>query len=511
MTTLNRFGSIDVTFSAEGLNAILLSLQTTTSHHQVSDDIAYVFLSTRQLLIMDLGHPANRKLFELFSITIDETNPYNVRFTQQAIEYTLNEAYTAVGYNSMQPVTDLNNVYIARYSNLIEVVDTSSNLVLTGGGHNGAAATLRNLAAGNGCTLDVSTTDATINVTPVTIVHPLPNYATSTSSNGAYADITTHSSTNVLAFNPPFSFTTQNFQNVDLLGIPYPSVNVSHVTADVYTKAESDGRYLQGVSFPLSNYGVSTDTTTYENTTVHSSTNVLSFMAPLSFTTTNYQNKDLNSVPYSSLNVSYVALDTSAIQTMIDTSVQAALDNITFSSNFGVDRSTPLALSIADLTPLFSHIPITTSINSQDVFIGSGLGLDVANKSWTFKLDIHMNPNQWHEVMIYANSQRNIGPWTNYRIIKFFTQYNTMKLQMNQPSGGQDIVIPTSAVTANDWNAFKLTYNSSNYIWTLTINGVHIGAVAAQAWAADTIQDILLYETNGQVKTRNVYIYDGLA
>ena len=121
----------------------------------------------------------------------------------------------------------------------------------------------------------------TLDVTPVTITFPLPNYATAASSSATYADTSIHSSTNVLAINPPLTFTTVNHQNVDLNGVAYSSLNVSHIGADVYTKSESDGRYLQSVSFPLPNYGVLSDTTTYENTTVHSSTNVLSFLAPL--------------------------------------------------------------------------------------------------------------------------------------------------------------------------------------------------------------------------------------
>ena len=72
-----------------------------------------------------------------------------------------------------------------------------------------------------------------------------------------------------MAINPPLTFTTVNHQNVDLNGVNYSSLNVSHVGADVYTKAESNTLFGT-ISFPLPNYGVSTDTTTYENTTVQS-------------------------------------------------------------------------------------------------------------------------------------------------------------------------------------------------------------------------------------------------
>ena len=75
------------------------------------------------------------------------------------------------------------------------------------------------------------------------VTFPLPNYATAANSSATYADTTIFSSSNVLAFTPPITATTQTFQNVDLNGVSYTSVNVTYLGVslpNVYTKAEVD-------------------------------------------------------------------------------------------------------------------------------------------------------------------------------------------------------------------------------------------------------------------------------
>ena len=454
-TVLSRADGSSVTYQNTELATIITGLEASNNQHLIASGVAFVRIGTGRLLMLDVDTLHNRKLLETYAIHYDSTFAYNLKFTSSNMDFSLDNALDGVGYSNLTPVASLASMFAALY----EVAAnqnylTSSNLVSSLGTFEVAPAQLKTFIGGNGCTIAETADSMTLNVTPVTIIYPPPVYGNSSSTSNALTTFWSGSN-HALVFTSPLLGVQTDLGAGTIEGTSYDPMRVTHLTID------------QSALDAETNVIVSNALTAYSNT--------------------------------------------SQIQALIDTSIQNALDNITFSSNFDVDRSTGHALAVSNLSTLFSHIPVTTSVNSQDVFIGSALGLDVANKSWTITLDIKLHPNQWHEVLIYGNSQRNIGPWTNYRIIKFYTQYNTMKLQMNQPSGGQDIAIPTSAVTANDWNVYKLTYNASNYIWTLTVNGVFMGAVTAQAWAVDTIQDILLYETNGQVQTRNVYIYDGIA
>ena len=281
----------------------------------------------------------------------------------------------------------------------------------------------------------------------------------------------------------------------------------------MYTKSESDGRYLQSVSFPLPNYGVSSDTTTYENTTVHSSTNVLSFLAPLTFTTTNYQNKNLNAVPYSSLNVSYVGLDTSQYytKTEVDALIAAGL---------------PAAGGGGSATVLFENATETdANQSSSDHWImGPSLaGHDVDGKSWTLCIDLWVS--NWSSA--HGQGLALYGGKTNYpdgsRTAVQYLMFNLYYPSSSHPNGGVphiflndqngDVTMATvSGISSSTCFTLKVRYDTTQSQYNVYVNNAFQGSytVIRETQKYTRLNQLLIMSPDVNQKHRNVKLYEGI-
>ena len=205
--------------------------------------MAYIRVGPNRLLLLDVTPTLGRRLLEIYSVSYESTNAFGLKWTASNVDYDTQGAVNAAG--SGTTVTTLANINAATLYNVSGdgVYLAATNLVKSQGAFQNQPAELKAFAAGNGCTLAETADSVTLDVTPVTITFPLPNYATAANSSATYADTTIFSSSNVLAFTPPITATTQTFQNVDLNGVSYTSVNVTYLGVslpNVYTKAEVD-------------------------------------------------------------------------------------------------------------------------------------------------------------------------------------------------------------------------------------------------------------------------------
>jgi len=392
MTVLSRANGSSITYTAVELASLLTTLEASNNTHTVASGVAFVRIGPLQLLLLDVDALSCRKLFETYAIHYDATNAFNLKFSAANINFNLDGALSAVWYNGLTPVTQLSSIHAATYvvAKATPYIE-AHNLVKDQRNFGVEAAEIKTLVGGQGCTLAESLDSIVVNIDPIGVeFQPYGNAALATSP---YADHTFHDYSNhaLVAVQPLYMSTASLGPGTAGNNFTPDDLRVTHLNVDAYSKGEMDNR-LASASF--SNYGVSSSTN-YSDITVHSSTNVLSFMAPFTFTTVTYNDVSLVGTPMSSVNVSHIGLDTSVIQTMIDASIQTALNSITFDDSFTVDRSVPGALAISAAAPAVTilsqaieEVDVPTS-GSDHWIIGSGLAdINVDGLSWTFVIDM---------------------------------------------------------------------------------------------------------------------------
>ena len=261
------------------------------------------------------------------------------------------------------------------------------------------------------------------------------------------------------------------------------------------------------INYPLPNYGEAPGpTSTYAETTIHSSTNVLAFCPPLSWNTQSFPNVDLLAIPYSNVNVSYVSLDMSNIYTktevdnlstdlsnyytqsqvvaLIAAAKQEVLDSITFSDNFTVDRSVAGTLAISG-----GGNP-TPSVPTYDWPTGTVYYFDGSQTSaaWTgsttvtgSKMPIVIQPNLPFSISFEFNfgSQTNSNRYVFALGARGISLNNYGNTTWSCYTNSAQEIAWSASYTGDVWTSLSLTYDGS--VVSLSINGTSKGSLTLTA------------------------------
>lgn len=154
---LKRVDGLTVGFSQYELERILSHLAASGvvgSTRQGSADVWY-FAASPYLLLLDLGWNVGRRLSELFQVSLDNTQPFNLRFQNGEAFTDLNGALAASGYSGQRVETEeeLEKVYMAIYQSqyngrnkYAQSVGNGESLVFAQGGADGFPALLHSIA-----------------------------------------------------------------------------------------------------------------------------------------------------------------------------------------------------------------------------------------------------------------------------------------------------------------------------------------------------------------------------
>ena len=104
MTSIQFTNSVGYVFDITviELSDVQLRLNANNTYYVNSlNSLIYITLNTTNLLLLDLNSNYNRKLFELFTFSYQDSSPFKIKLnsTQSAIDYNINDALTSVGYN----------------------------------------------------------------------------------------------------------------------------------------------------------------------------------------------------------------------------------------------------------------------------------------------------------------------------------------------------------------------------------------------------------------------------
>jgi hypothetical protein len=174
MATLVRKDYSTVNWTSNELDQILayLTAGRATGCNDGSD--IFFMAASPYLLMVDVTFGINRKLTELFDLRTDPTMPFNLRFEQNQVYYSLADALYACGYTGQAVATsaDLARVYMALYDSgqgmgFADNIGTGVQLVADSG--NPQSAKIRSLTAGRYIQLNQGTDAITVS-TPIDVV-----------------------------------------------------------------------------------------------------------------------------------------------------------------------------------------------------------------------------------------------------------------------------------------------------------------------------------------------------
>ena len=228
----------------------------------------------------------------MYAITFDQTNVFNLKFTASNVDNNIDQAMSGIGYSNMIPITTLVQINAVIFttdsvSNYIQ----ASQLVIDEGTFATSPAQLKSIVAGTGMEVVSSTNEVTLNA-----LASGSSYGTSLDTgSGPVVDLT-WSTTKLIFSAEDFQATPDISQDTTFLSLKPPM----HVG-------------LTGNAQDIS---------------------------VLHLEPTMFEFATANQVALLSLKQSY-------IDALIDAKIQAELNNITFSSDFMVDRSVTGALSIS--------------------------------------------------------------------------------------------------------------------------------------------------------------------
>ena len=103
-TVLLRGNDTSVTYQNTGLSSILASLEAVKSQHIEVNGIGFVRIGAGRLLLMDLDTTWCRSLLEVYSITHDLTNNFELKFIAANVDFDLDGALNSAGYVFHTPV-----------------------------------------------------------------------------------------------------------------------------------------------------------------------------------------------------------------------------------------------------------------------------------------------------------------------------------------------------------------------------------------------------------------------
>ena len=174
MATLVRKDYSTVNWTSNELDQILayLTAGRATGCNDGSD--IFFMAASPYLLIVDVTFGINRKLTELFDLRTDPTMPFNLRFEQDQVYFSLSDALYACGYTG-QPATtsvDLARVFMTIYDSrqglgFADNIGTGVQLVAHPG--NPQSAQIRSLTAGRLIQLSQGADSITVS-TPIDVV-----------------------------------------------------------------------------------------------------------------------------------------------------------------------------------------------------------------------------------------------------------------------------------------------------------------------------------------------------
>ena len=231
MTVLSRADSSSVTYTNQELATIITGLEISNNQHQVASDVVYIRTGTNRLLILDVGALHNRRLLETYAIHYDGANTYNLKFTASNVDFNLDSALDAVGFSNLTPVASLASIFAAQYAvTANQQYLESTNLVKTQGTLGTAPAELKNLVAGNGCTLATTDNEVKLDVTGITIVYPPPVYGSSSLTTSTLAETTFWGGSNhALVFTAPLFGVQTDLGAGTIDGQAYAPARVTHL------------------------------------------------------------------------------------------------------------------------------------------------------------------------------------------------------------------------------------------------------------------------------------------
>ena len=85
-TVLTRGNGTSITYQNTELSATLAALETSNFQHITTNGIAFIRFHPGRLLILDVNTLWGRRLQEMYAITFDQTNVFNLKFTASNID-----------------------------------------------------------------------------------------------------------------------------------------------------------------------------------------------------------------------------------------------------------------------------------------------------------------------------------------------------------------------------------------------------------------------------------------
>ena len=461
MTVLVKGDGTSQTFQNSSLLTILNGLESSGNTHTESLGIAYIRVAPNRLLLLDVNTTLGRRLLEIFLVSYESSHAFGLRWTSNNIDYDTQGAVDAAGFSGLT-VTSLANINAATLYNVTGdgVYLTQSNLVSSQGSFQNAPAEIKTFSAGNGCTLTETSSQVTLDVTPVSISFPPPIYGSSSISTAPLASTTMWGGSNhALIFVSPLFAAQTDLGPGSVDGTSYDPVRVTHLMVD---QNALDLETQNQITTALASYSTT-------------------------------------------------------IQTMINTSIQTALDNITFSDTT-VDRSVPLALSIGGVNILWSHTALTDiTLGTGQNLVGQNLNLTLP-ASWTFSFEINPQDHTVLGAFVWLHGNNNVTTGGHYDSAgneKLFLAVSYLNGPPEwiyvQYNGVYDpYFLDPPAIPNNVFSKFDISFTAGTF--TAKIDGQTIGSFAVDSdHTFVDVQDIALVQHAGaSSQIRNMILYEGV-
>ena len=121
MSNINFTNSLGLitSFTHNDLDLILTDLGVQNASYAAGQNqITFIMLGAGNLLLMDLNPVFNKRLFELFSFSLSNLFPFQLKLTNNnsSATFSINDALVSVGYSGTTPITSLSQIYMQLYT-----------------------------------------------------------------------------------------------------------------------------------------------------------------------------------------------------------------------------------------------------------------------------------------------------------------------------------------------------------------------------------------------------------
>jgi hypothetical protein len=121
MSNISFTNSIGLTtsFTHNDLDLILTELGVqNASYAQGQNQITFIMLGSGNLLLIDLNPVFNKRLFELYSFSLSNLFPFQLKLTNNnsSLTSSINDALVSIGYAGTTPITSLSQIYMQLYT-----------------------------------------------------------------------------------------------------------------------------------------------------------------------------------------------------------------------------------------------------------------------------------------------------------------------------------------------------------------------------------------------------------